>query len=288
MREAAMFEGVRNGVYRVALACALLVAISARIASAALVCKPVVTKPIVVVSPRQRLAGGKRAQPPITDQTNGFAWPDTPLGIVKVGSAYTFFGSDGGLHARQLWNGHPVGNGKYGSITTTSGTLDNPLGTGAPLDVSIEPNPDPAVNPNYARYAYMGGGPVYEVPPGGPYAGDLLATYHAELPNDALYAVLGLAASSDHGRHWIDLGEVVRLNQAYAPGLAGFEIGDGPLVLSPDGRFFYLFFPRLDRQRNSRRHDDDAHLRRASTRSGVARRCVRRVAAAHGAVPEIL
>jgi hypothetical protein len=33
------------------------------------------------------------------------------------------------------------------------------------------------------------------------------------------------------------------LNQAFAPGLDGFEIGDGPLVLSPDHKYFYLYFP---------------------------------------------
>ena len=33
------------------------------------------------------------------------------------------------------------------------------------------------------------------------------------------------------------------MNQAYAVGLDGFEIGDGPLVLSPDGKYFYLYFP---------------------------------------------
>jgi hypothetical protein len=43
--------------------------------------------------------------------------------------------------------------------------------------------------------------------------------------------------------HWTDLGEIIRLNQAYAVGLDGFEIGDGPLVLSPDGKYFYLYFP---------------------------------------------
>ena len=74
-------------------------------------------------------------------------------------------------------------------------------------------------------------------------AGNLLVTYHAELPNDALYAALGLASSSDNGLHWTDLGEIIRLNQAYALGLDGFEIGDGPLVLSPDGKYFYLYFP---------------------------------------------
>jgi hypothetical protein len=76
-----------------------------------------------------------------------------------------------------------------------------------------------------------------------PGAGNLLATYHAELPNDALYAALGLATSTDSGLHWTDLGEIIRLNQSYAPGLDGFEIGDGPLVLSPDGKYFYLYFP---------------------------------------------
>jgi hypothetical protein len=35
----------------------------------------------------------------------------------------------------------------------------------------------------------------------------------------------------------------VDLNQSYAVGLDGFEIGDGPLVLSPNGKYFYLYFP---------------------------------------------
>jgi hypothetical protein len=53
----------------------------------------------------------------------------------------------------------------------------------------------------------------------------------------------GLAASTDNGLHWTDLGEIIRLNQAYAVGLDLWEIGDGPLVLSPDGKYFYLYFP---------------------------------------------
>jgi hypothetical protein len=163
--------------------------------------------------------------------------------VIKTDQGYEFFGSDGGVHNRQMWQGHWVGNNKYGSIVTTQGTLNNPLGTADPQDVSISPNPDPAVNPNYPSYTYMGGGPVYQVPAGMPGAGNLLATYHAEFPNDALYAALGLAASSDNGLHWTDLGEVVRLNQSYEVGLDGWEIGDGPLVLSPDQKYFYLYFP---------------------------------------------
>jgi len=210
-------------------------------AGGAQVCRPSVSKPVVVASSTQRLQAGRIAQPPTND--NGFDWPDTPLGIIKTASGYEFFGSDGGYHGRQVWQGQEVGNDKYGSIVTSFGTLDDPLGTVAPQDVSISPNPDAAVNPNHPSYGYMGGGPVYQVPAGMPGAGNLLATYHAELPNDALYAVLGLATSLDNGLHWTDLGEIVRLDQAYAVGLDGYEIGDGPLVLSPDGTYFYLYFP---------------------------------------------
>jgi hypothetical protein len=203
-------------------------------------CNPSLTPPVVVASPEQRLAAGAKAEPPLTD---AFDWPDTPLGIIKTANGYEFFGSDGGAHNRQMWHGHWVGNNKSGSFTTTVGTLDNPLGSGDPEDVSASPNPSHSVNPIYPSYGYMGGGPVYQVPAGMTGAGSLLAPYHAELPNDALYAALGLAASSDNGLHWTDLGEIIRLNQAYEVGLQGFEIGDGPLVLSPDGKYFYLYFP---------------------------------------------
>src|SRR5580692_1572861 len=206
-------------------------------------CTPKVTANVVVASPKQRYDAGQRAEPPLTDTGTGFAWPDTPMGVIKTADGYEFFASDGGQHSRQMWRGHWVGNNKSGSVVTTMGTLDNPLGTGDPQNVSLSSSPDPGVNPNYSSYGYMGGGPVYQVPAGMTGAGNLLATYHAELPNDALYAALGLAASTDNGLHWTDLGEIIRLNQAYMVGLDGFEIGDGPLVLSPDGKYFYLYFP---------------------------------------------
>ncbi|HUO14295.1 MAG TPA: hypothetical protein VMX38_04850 [Verrucomicrobiae bacterium] len=210
------------------------------------VCNPQITADQVVDTPAQRLAAGDIAQPPLTDTTDGFAWPDTPLGVVKLDGQYAFFGSDGGLHSRQLWQGQWYGNNKYGSITRTLGTLDNPLGSQPPVDVTIKPNPDPDVNPYYGGYDYMGGGPVYKVPAGMPGAGDLLMLYHAEIPTittQSFYSVLALATSTDEGMSWTDLGEIIRVNQGYRTDLDGFDIGDSTLVTSPDGRYFYIFFP---------------------------------------------
>src|SRR5579863_6966270 len=210
------------------------------------VCQPSVTGPTIVVTHDQVVEAGKKAEPPLIDTKGfGFAWPDTQMGVVKTANGYEWFTSDGAFHPRQIWHGEWVGSNKYGSVTMTVGTLDNPLGTANPQDVTISRNPDPAVNPNFDSYTYMGGGPVYQVPEGMVGAGNLLVGYHAELPSDTLYAVHGLAASWDNGLHWTDLGEVVRPNQAFAYHLApGFdEIGDGPLVMSPDGKYFYFYFP---------------------------------------------
>jgi hypothetical protein len=165
--------------------------------------------------------------------------------VIKTDAGYEFFGSDGGLHSRQFWHGQWYGNGKYGAATRTLGTLDNALGTASPVDVSILPNPDPSVNPFYSSYDYMGGGPVYKVPQGMTGAGNLLMVYHAEIPTittQSFYSVLALAASSDNGLSWTDLGEIIRVNQAYRTDLDGFDIGDAPLVLSPDGKYFYIYF----------------------------------------------
>jgi len=222
----------------------LLAAASAQ--SVTPLCTPKIIANQVVATAVQRAAAGSMAEPPLTDTADGFAWPDTPLGVVKTADGYAFFGSDGGKHSRQLWQGHWYGNNKYGSITRTLGTLANPLGSAPPIDVTISPNPDPAVNPYYQSYDYMGGGPVYKVPAGMVGAGNLLMVYHAEIPTittQSFYAVLALAASTDGGISWTDLGEIIRVNQGYRTDMDGFDIGDSSLVLSPDGKYFYLYFP---------------------------------------------
>jgi len=266
----------RHKIHAVLAGCIVsaIASVSASAQAISQLCTPKITANEVVASPKQRYDAGQKAEPPVTDNNAFFAWPDTPMGIIKTANGYEFFGSDGGFHSRQMWQGHWVGNNKWGSVVTTLGTLGNPLGSGAPQDVSISPNPDPGVNPNYSSYQYMGGGPVYQVPAGMTGAGNLLVTYHAELPNDALYAALGLAASTDNGLHWTDLGEIIRLNQAYEVGLDGWEIGDGPLVLSPDGKYFYLYFP--DWIANGTLHTTTPAGVDTTTRVSVARALARR------------
>jgi hypothetical protein len=137
-------------------------------------------------TPAQRKAAGDRAQPPLTDTADGFARPDTPSGVIKIEHGYPFFGSDGGSHSRQFWQGRWYGNNKYGSITRIHHPYPRQTrqsGSDAPVDVAINPNPDPAVNPFYASYDYMGGGPVYKE--GWVGAGNLLMVYHAEIPISA-------------------------------------------------------------------------------------------------------
>lgn len=239
---------VARFIFSSAAAAVIAVAISAGpvpAAASAGSCSLVVSADNTVVTAAQRRAAGVIAQPPLTDHADRFAWPDTPMGVVRDGAGFAFFGSDGGSHARQQWHGSWYGNGKYGSVTRTVGTLADPLGPSPPIDVTISPNADPGVNPDYESYDYLGGGPVYRVPPGKIGAGDLLLVYHAEIPTtttQSFYSVYGLAASTDDGMDWTDLGEIVRVNQAYRADLDGYDIGDAPLVVSPDGKYFYIYF----------------------------------------------
>jgi len=212
-------------------------------------CNPTISSPVEVATSHQRYVAGTKAQPPLTDS---FDWPDGQLAALKTDSGYMFFSIDAGLHKRQLWHGQWVGNNNSGSVVKTIGTLDNPLGAAPPIDVVIDHNPDPKVNPyncdptkypHHYCYTYIGGGPVYQVPAGQVGAGNWLLVYHAEY-DDPAYYMLGLAISSDKGLHWTDIGEIIRFNMPFsykgqpAPG----AIGDPPLVVSPDGKYFYVYF----------------------------------------------
>lgn len=234
-----------NSLVPTLILCTVVLSSLATAQTIAPTCNPKIQGNKELVTPAQRKAAGEIAQPPLTDAADGFAWPDTQLGVIKTTAGYLFFGSDGGYHARQLWEGNYYGNNKYGSITRTVGTLDNPLGTEPPVDVTIKPNPDPSVNPFYSAYDYMGGGPVYQVPPGLPGAGNLLMVYHAEIPTvqtQSFDSVFALASSTDQGMTWTDLGEIVRINQAYRTDMDGYDIGDANLVISPDNKYFQIYF----------------------------------------------
>jgi hypothetical protein len=77
-------------------------------------------------------------------------------------------------------------------------------------------------------------------------SGELLMVYHAEIPTvttQSFYSVLALASSSNGGKSWTDLGEIIRTNQAYRTDMDGFDIGDSTLVVSPDSKYFYIYFP---------------------------------------------
>ena len=86
--------------------------ISAQAPALAPLCTPKVTDNRVVASPKQRYDAGQKAEPLVTDTSNGFAWPDTPMCVIKTDRGYEFFASDGGSHSRQMWHGHWVGNNK--------------------------------------------------------------------------------------------------------------------------------------------------------------------------------
>ena len=74
------------------------------------------------------------------------------------------------------------------------------------------------------------------------------------------------------------------MNQAYEVGLDGFEIGDGPLVLSPNGKYFYLYFP--DWMANGSLHTTNTQGVSTTTNVSVARALVADVLeAAFGALP---
>jgi len=238
-----------HAAFRATLLLAALAPLAAPAATVRNLCAPHVVARDVVVTAQQRRAAGDRVTPPsLIDPVNGFAWPDTQIGVVRSrdGKTMLFFASDGGCHARCT-----SVTQRDGSITRTVGGLDNPLGGGRPVENLIEGGGvDPPID-------YVGAGPVFRVPDGQEGAGALLIVYHAERATyfpphsypdplqyqNSFYSSLGLAKSIDDGLTWTDLGEIIRANQPYTPSVAGYDIGDGNLVVDPSGAYLYIYFP---------------------------------------------
>lgn len=197
----------------------------------------------IVVSAQQRLAFAKNVHPNGIVGPTGFDWPDTELGVIRNGTNYIFFGSDGSCH------GHCGTNiERDGSITRTIGTLDNPIAGGGATETVLPQTPD------LARHAaiYVGGGAVYRVPAGHPGAGNLLLVYQAArntnlVTNDGMYCYIGLAKSTDMGVTWTDLGLIIAPNQPFIPNAPPatneFDIGNGNLIADPTGTWLYIYFP---------------------------------------------
>lgn len=197
----------------------------------------------VVVSAQQRLAFTKNVHPKGIVGATGFDWPDTELGIIRNGTSYIFFGSDGSCH------GH-CGTvfERDGSITRTIGTLDNPLLDGSATETVLPQTPD------LAKHAviYLGGGAVYRVPAGHPGAGCLLLAYQAArntnlITHDGMYGYIGLAKSTDQGITWTDLGLIIGANQPFIPNAPPatneYDIGNGNLIADPTDTWLYIYFP---------------------------------------------
>lgn len=196
-----------------------------------MLCDPKIGPTETVATPEQRRTAAKRAVPPLLDI---FAWPDGPFGVLASGTRYAFFATDGGRHR----------NAKAGSVTRTLGTLANPLGNrDTVVDAGIQN--DLGLDPLYRTYGYIGGGPVYMIPRGLRGAGSLLTVFHAERNTMAngFYSSLGLARSTDGGRSWHDLGEIVEANRPYRPAGPSFEIGMSQIVIDPTGAYVYVYFP---------------------------------------------
>jgi hypothetical protein len=80
---------MRQKIYAILAACLMTAAasVSAEAQTISQLCTPKVTVNEIVVSPKQRYDAGRKAEPPLTDMGTGFAWPDTPVGVIKTTSS---------------------------------------------------------------------------------------------------------------------------------------------------------------------------------------------------------
>jgi hypothetical protein len=118
-------------------------------------------------------------------------------------------------------------------VVVTRGSPDDPLRYGV-----VEDQPITGAPPSDD---YAAGGSVYRDPASGRW----LLFYHAEQwpagRADRYYSTIGLATSTDQGRSWQNLGEIIRPNRPYDPAASEpVEVGGGPYV-TVDG-YFYVYF----------------------------------------------
>ena len=139
-------------------------------------------------------------------------WPDGNYGVLKNGSEYTFYASNGG------------------SIAKTQGDLDNPA-----KKVSY-----PSKQITGHDYDYLAGGPVFE------YGGMIYLIYHFEEyrgnENTEFYSGLGMACSKNGGETFEDLGSIITPNMPMDDPAcpASFDIGGGSFLQDNDNVYVYF------------------------------------------------
>lgn len=146
------------------------------------------------------------------------AWFDGFISVVsKSGSDYLGFGADG--EGNTIRSVGPVTDLAASSSIVSMGSLSG--------------------------FNYLGGGPVVQF---GGSANDLAMMVHLEkFPAGGaanFHAYLGVAKSTNGGTSWTQLGDVIALDNAFNAGATtNFQdTGGGPLVVSPDGLYYYCYF----------------------------------------------
>jgi hypothetical protein len=168
------------------------------------------TRPVVTACDQQVVIDSQ------TRAAAGLAtWPDGTLGVVDEGDNYAF-----------------VGSGADQGVATTVGTLSDPIKSA--VDVT-------RISGLHLPFNYAAGGPVLDDPADNSW----LVFYHAERwpEGDATryYSSIGLAISTDRGRSWRDLGEIIRPHVPYAEVASQpVEVGAGPYI--EVGGYVYVYF----------------------------------------------
>ena len=143
-------------------------------------------------------------------------WPDGVMGVLPttISGQYEFFAANSS------------------NIGQATGTLDHPIiGSVTPAIV---------IGGMKHAYQYAAGGPVYIDQA----TQTRLLFYHAEIwpggDYHNYYAVIGMARSTDAGRSWTDLGEIIRPNMPIGVATRGVEIFSGSYTVNGD--YFYVYF----------------------------------------------